>query len=134
MAYLLDTNIVIAAMKGLPEVRSRLEATPLSQLILSTIVLGELEFGAEKSAHPTRNRSRLEELREKLPVVGVSADVSRCYGQIRATLEKNGTKIGANDLWIAAQALAHQAILVTDNHREFSRISGLRIENWISRT
>lgn len=134
MNYLLDTNILIAAMNGLPEVRLRLESTPLSQMMLSTIVLGELEFGAEKSAHPARNRSRLEQLWEKLPIVGVSADVSRCYGQIRAALEKAGAKIGANDLWIAAQALAHQAILVTDNHREFSRISGLRTENWISRT
>ncbi len=133
MAYLLDTNIVIAAMRGVPEVRLRLESTPLSQITLSVIVLGELEVGAEKSQHPARNRSRIEELKKNIPLVTLSEKTCRIYGQIRGILEKQGSKIGANDLWIAAQTLTEEAILVTDNIREFSRVPGLRIENWISR-
>jgi tRNA(fMet)-specific endonuclease VapC len=133
MAYLLDTNIVIAAMKGRPEVRTRLEAIPLSQILLSVVVLGELEFGVEKSVHPARNRSYLEELRETLPLMSLDDATSRNYGKIRADLEKRGAKIGANDLWLAAQAITEQAILVTDNVREFSRVPGLQFENWITR-
>jgi tRNA(fMet)-specific endonuclease VapC len=134
MAYLLDTNIIIAAMNGVPEVRLRLESTPLSQIILSVIVLGELEVGAEKSQQTTRNRSRLEEIKKNIPLVTLSEKTCRIYGQIRGTLEKQGSKIGANDFWIAAQTLTEEAVLVTDNIREFSRVPGLRIENWISRS
>lgn len=131
--YLLDTNIVIASMKGHPRVRQVLEALPLSRLRLSSIVLGELEFGAEKSAHGERNRARLAELTERLPLLGVDRQTCRRYGRIRAHLERQGTPIGANDIWIAAQALAADAILVTDNMREFSRVPDLSLENWLER-
>lgn len=133
MRYLLDTNIVIAAMKGNPAVVGRLESTPLANLILSPVVLGELEFGAEKSAHSERNRARLAELAERLPLAVVHAETSRCYGRIRAELEQRGTPIGANDTWIAAHALALDATLVTDNIGEFSRVPGLSVENWLER-
>ena len=133
MRYLLDTNIVIAAMKGNAAVVGRLESTPLANLVLCPVVLGELEFGAEKSAHSERNRARLAELAERLPLAVVDAETSRCYGRIRAELEQAGTPIGANDSWIAAHALALDAILVTDNIREFSRVSGLTVENWLER-
>lgn len=133
MAYLLDTNILIGAMKGLPQIRQRLEKIPLAQVLLSTIVLGELEFGVEKSAHVARNRNRINELVSNIPTVGIDAEISRKYGQIRASLEKRGAPIGANDLWIAAQAVTLQAVLVTDNTREFSRVPGLITENWIDR-
>jgi tRNA(fMet)-specific endonuclease VapC len=131
MRYLLDTNIIIASMKGHVAVRERLENTPLSALILSPVVLGELEFGAEKSAHSGRNRARLAELAERLPLAMLDAETSRCYGRIRATLESLGTPIGANDTWIAAQALAMDAVIVTDNVGEFSRVPGLVLENWL---
>ena len=133
MRYLLDTNIVIAAMKGNAAVVARLETTSLEALVLSTVVLGELEFGAEKSAHSGRNRARLAELAERLPLAVVDAETSRRYGRIRAQLEQAGTPIGANDTWIAAHALALEATLVTDNIREFSRVSGLSVENWLER-
>lgn len=131
MRYLLDTNIIIAAMKGHAAVRQRLETTPLSALLLSPVVLGELEFGAEKSAQPERNRARLAELTERLPLAALDAETSQCYGRIRAALEKQGTTIGANDMWIAAQALALGAVMVTDNSREFGRVEGLVVENWV---
>lgn len=131
MTYLLDTNIIIAAMKGVPGVIGRLEKIPLSALILSPIVLGELEFGAEKSAQVEKNRARLASLIESIPAIPLDTETSRHYGLIRADLEKKGTPIGANDLWIAAQALALGAVLVTDNVGEFSRVVGLEVENWV---
>lgn len=130
--YLLDTNILIAAMKGHPDVRERLEAEQISALRLSAIVIGELEFGAEKSAYGERNRARLAALTQSLPLVGIDQDAIRHYARIRALLERQGTPIGANDTWIAAQALAINAVLVTDNEREFSRVPGLTVENWLA--
>ena len=129
--YLLDTNILIAAMKGREEVRRRLESEPLNAIRLSAIVLGELEFGAEKSAYSERNRARLAKLTQRLPLVGIDSDTTRHYGKLRALLERQGTPIGANDTWIAAQALAIGAIVVTDNVREFARVPGLSLENWL---
>lgn len=131
--YLLDTNILIAALKGQSEVRQRLESVPLSSMRLSAVVLGELEFGAEKSAHGERNRARLATLTQRLPLVGIDYDTTLHYAQIRARLEGLGTPIGANDTWIAAQALAIDATLVTDNEREFARVPGLALENWLIR-
>lgn len=128
---MLDTNILIAALKGQPKVRQRLESVPLSVMRLSAIVLGELEFGAEKSIHSERNRARLAALTQRLPLVGIDYATTRHYGQVRALLERQGTPIGANDTWIAAQALAIEATLVTDNEGEFSRVPGLVIENWL---
>lgn len=130
--YLLDTNILIAALKGRPEVRKQLEALPLSALRLSAVVLGELEFGAEKSEHGERIRARLAELVQRLPLVGVDRETTRRYASVRAGLERKGTPIGANDIWIAAQALAIDAVLITDNVREFSRVPGLAFENWLT--
>ncbi len=130
--YLLDTNILIAALKGESTVRLRLETLPLPDLLLSTIVLGELEFGAEKSAWAARNRQRLTELTQRLPLVGLEASTARHYARIRMQLERQGTPIGANDLWIAAQALAADATLVTNNEREFRRVQDLAVENWLS--
>lgn len=131
--YLLDTNILIAALKGQPDVRLRLESLPLDTIRLSAIVLGELEFGAEKSAWIERNRARLATLARRLPLVGVDATVAGQYARVRAYLERQGTPIGANDNWIAAQALAIRATLVTDNEREFSAIPDLPLVNWLRR-
>lgn len=131
MLYLLDTNIVIAALKGVASVRRKLETTPVSCLVLSPVVLGELEVGAEKSMFPERNRARLAALIEGIPLSPLDDETSRHYGRIRGQLERSGTPIGANDFWIAAQALALGAVAVTDNVGEFSRVSGLMIENWL---
>ena len=130
--YLLDTNILIAAFKGHPAVRQRLEATLLASLRLSVIVLGELELGAEKSAYAERTLSRLAALVQRLAITGIDADTTRHYAGVRADLERQGTPIGGNDLWIAAQALQAGAILVTDNLREFQRVPGLALANWLA--
>jgi tRNA(fMet)-specific endonuclease VapC len=131
MRYLLDTNIFIAAMKGVDVVRERLERTALSDLVLSPVVLGELELGVEKSAHREKNAARLARLVEQLELALLDARVSRRYAEIRAQLERSGTPIGANDFWIAAQGLALGAVLVTDNLAEFRRVPDLLTENWL---
>lgn len=132
MHYLLDTNIFIAALKAHPAVRLQLESLPASAVVLSPIVLGELQTGVEKSAQAERNRARLDEVVAGLAVPPLDAATSSHYARIRAGLERQGTPIGGNDLWIAAQALALGAVLVTDNVKEFSCVPGLAVENWLS--
>lgn len=131
MAWLLDTNIIIAAVKGVPSVRTHLQKVRAVEVLLSPIVLGELEFGAEKSAYPERNRARLQTVIDGFAVIALDVAASRAYGQIRHELERRGLPIGNNDQWIVAQALALGATLVTDNLREFERVPGLQVENWL---
>jgi tRNA(fMet)-specific endonuclease VapC len=131
MRYLLDTNIFIAAMKGAASVRERLETVPLSDMVLSPVVLGELWLGVERSQNREKNAARLAHLVEILSLQPLDAEVSRQYAAIRAELEQRGTPIGANDYWIAAQGRALGAVVVTDNVGEFGRVSGLGVENWL---
>ncbi|OGQ88139.1 MAG: twitching motility protein PilT [Deltaproteobacteria bacterium RIFOXYD12_FULL_56_24] len=131
MRYLLDTNILIAALKQNEAVLARMELVAVSDLILSPVVLGELETGVQKSRWQEQNRFRLDTVIAELPQEPLNAGTSVEYGRLRAALEKGGVPIGANDLWIAAQALQLGAILVTDNLGEFSRVTGLVIENWL---
>ncbi len=93
-------------------------------------VLGELLVGAEKSSQPERVFGEIEALIERHELIGVTGEVARAYARIRADLERRGTTIGENDLWIAATALAHDATLVTNNTAEFSRVPELKIEDW----
>lgn len=134
MAYLLDTNIIIAAMKGHPSVVAQLETIQSSDILLSSIVLGELQFGAEKSQYCERNRQRINEIARQFPLLGIDTTVSLEYGRIRATLERLGSPIGSNDLWIAAQAYDGKHTLITDNTREFARVPGLTLANWLNPT
>lgn len=131
MRYLLDTNILIAAMKGVEKVRDKLVTLPLSDLLLSPVVLGELQLGVEKSLHREKNAARLARLVEGIQLAVLDAETSRHYGEIRAQLERSGKPIGANDYWIAAQGRALGTVVVTDNTGEFSRVPGLAIENWL---
>jgi len=129
--YLLDTNVFIAAIKGAPAVRRRLEQLPLDALLLSPVVLGELSLGVEKSAYPVRNAARLEAVTRELELAPIDGEVAHHYAEIRAFLEQQGTPIGANDYWIAAQARAIGAVTVTANEAEFRRVPGLAVENWL---
>lgn len=91
----------------------------------------ELTFGALKSARPEQNLAAVRALADGLPVLALEAAVADAYGRVRLELEKAGARIGANDLLIAAQALHQGVTLVTNNQREFSRVPGLRVENWL---
>lgn len=129
--YLLDTNICIYIAKGQPlAVRARFEQHTLHDLAMSTITVGELRFGAEKSQSRTRALATIDQLMQVIPACPVPLAAGEHYGQIRATLQQQGLPIGNNDLWLAAHARAEGWILVTNNTREFARVPGLRVENW----
>ena len=132
MNYLLDTNICIYIIRKKPAVvLRRIRATEPEQIAISTITLAELEYGIARSQHPNRNRIALLEF--LFPFAILDFDQKACvdYGRIRAFLESKGKLIGPMDLLLAAQAKSHELILVTNNEREFRRVDGLRLENWI---
>lgn len=130
--YLLDTNICIYIAKGHPlEVRERFARHTLPELAMSTITLGELRFGAEKSQSRDRALRTIDELTQAIQTCAVPVAAGEHYGDIRAMLQKQGHPIGNNDLWLAAHARAEGWILVTNNTREFERVPGLHVENWV---
>ena len=132
MKYLLDTNICIYIANEHPKsVRARFERTKSGEVGISVVTLAELAFGAAKSGRPELNRRRIEVFRSQLTVLDLTSEVAQIYGALRAELERRGTLIGPHDLLIAAQALQEKLVLVTNNVREFKRIPGLKIENWV---
>jgi tRNA(fMet)-specific endonuclease VapC len=130
--FLLDTNICIYIRRRRPprvlEHFRRLKAT---QVVLSVVTYGELLYGAEKSLARARALQELEEFASFVQILPLPIGAARSYGEIRAALETKGEIISSNDLWIAAHALAADLTLVTNNEREFKRVPGLKIENWI---
>ncbi|TVP42873.1 MAG: type II toxin-antitoxin system VapC family toxin [Gemmatimonadales bacterium] len=130
--YLLDTNICIYIINMRPmEVLDRFKGLKVGQVALSSITGVELSFGVEKSGS-IRNRRALDKFLAPLDVLAFDEAAMRAYGPLRAHLEGQGTPIGAMDMLIAAQALAVEATLVTDNAREFQRVPGLVLENWVA--
>ncbi|MPQ70984.1 MULTISPECIES: type II toxin-antitoxin system tRNA(fMet)-specific endonuclease VapC [Pseudomonas] len=130
--YLLDTNICIYIAKhNPPEVRERFARHRASELAMSVITLGELRFGAEKSQAKERSLAVLHQLESLIQVVPLEEGTGEHYGQIRAQLQACGRVIGNNDLWLAAHARSNGWILVSNNLREFDRVPGLQVENWI---
>ncbi len=131
--YLLDTNILSAIIKQpVGEAAQHLLLLDVSQRTTSIIVACELRFGAAKK-NSSALTQRVEQLLNVLKIHPLESNADTHYGQIRADLEQRGQLIGQNDLLIAAHALALDAILVTDNIREFSRIPNLKLENWLNR-
>jgi tRNA(fMet)-specific endonuclease VapC len=129
--YMLDTDICIFLAKDLyPQVTARFEHLKPDQPVMSAITYGELQFGANKSSQRSRTLSQLSELIQYIPVESITSSVGQAYGEIRATLEREGRMIGNNDLWIAAHAMAMNITLATNNDREFLRVAGLSVENW----
>lgn len=132
MKFLLDTNICIYVIKQKPiSVKQRFQAANSSDMGISIVTLAELEYGAAKSQNPERNRKILTTFCVPFEIVGLSEEDARILGNIRANLERRGLPIGSYDLLIAAQALSRSLTLVTNNVREFQRIEGLIIENWV---
>ncbi|PIT77878.1 VapC toxin family PIN domain ribonuclease [Limnohabitans sp. B9-3] len=130
--YLLDTNICIYIAKGQPlAVRRRFEAHTVQELVMSAITVGELRFGAEKSQARERALATIAQLVQMIQPCALPMAAAEHYGRVRATLQQQGLPIGNNDLWLAAHALAEGWTLVTNNTREFSRVPGLRVENWV---
>jgi len=132
MHYLLDTNILSNLIKyPAAKAAQQVRRLPFGALYTSIIVAGELHYGGRKKKS-VMLQQRIAALLTVIPILPLDSACSLIYGQIRCDLESKGTPMGANDLWIAAQALAQGAILVTDNTREFSRVpGGLMLENWL---
>lgn len=134
MIYLIDTNTLIYLIKNRPEsVAARVNAlAPDDQLCMSFVTYAELLKGAEKSSRKAEVLRRLDGLTRQVPVIfDTSHALCGHYAAHFTRLKQAGTPIGANDLWIACHALALDATLVTNNIREFERVTGLRLENWV---
>ncbi len=132
MKYLLDTNICIYLIKQKPpEVRHHFERLSAGDVGISSITVAELMYGVQKSQHREQNRIALEQFLLPLVVAPFDAYAATKYGALRAALEAQGTPIGALDMLIAAHALALNVILVTNNTKEFRRVSELEVVNWV---
>jgi tRNA(fMet)-specific endonuclease VapC len=131
MTYLLDTNICIYVINEQPaHVLQRLIQVGPESLVISTVTVAELAFGIEKSKR-SGVRAKLENFLSKFPIQDWSQDAAWVYGRVRKSLEAKGQRIGERDLLLACQALALDATMVTNNTREFERVDGLKLENWV---
>ncbi len=134
MKYLLDTNICIYIIKNNPPaVQQRFSKERPGDVAISSITAAEFYYGAEKSSQVDKNIISIQKLLQPLIALHFSEEDAVAYGKVRADLERQGAPIGAMDLLIAAQALSHELILVTNNVREFQRVASLRIENWAAK-
>ncbi|MBS7350045.1 MAG: type II toxin-antitoxin system VapC family toxin [Comamonas sp.] len=131
LKYLLDTNIISDLMRNPSgSAARRVEAVGAEAICTSIVVAGELRYGCAKKGSP-RLTAQLEIMLGAIPVLPLEVPADMDYGAVRAALEAAGQPIGANDLLIAAHALALDLILVTHNTREFSRVRGLQVEDWL---
>jgi tRNA(fMet)-specific endonuclease VapC len=133
MKLMLDTNICIYIIKQQPSaVLKHFLEYQIGDIGISSITLSELRYGVARSKHKEKNTKALDQFVIPLDIALFDEKAALAYGGIRATLEKAGTPIGAMDMLIAAHAVSLGVALVTNNTREFSRIPGLRIVDWVS--
>ena len=131
LRYMLDTNICIYVIKNRPpKLRERFNRLA-DQLCISAITLGELIYGTEKSSRPMENLSIVEQFAARLEVLAFANKAAAHFGQLRAELERAGEPVGAYDMLIGGHARSEGLVLVSNNVREFRRIKGLRVENWL---
>ncbi|MBV5300030.1 MAG: type II toxin-antitoxin system VapC family toxin [Rhodoferax sp.] len=129
---LLDTNICIYIINAKPAaVLARFQPHRLGDIGVCSVVAAELAFGVAKSGS-VRNRQALEMFLAPLIIFPFDTPAVWAYGDLRADLERRGTPIGALDTMIAAHALSQQAVLVTNNTREFAKVPGLHLDNWVT--
>ena len=132
MTYLLDTNICIYIINEKPlQVLQRLIQTGRESLAISTVTVAELAFGIAKSKREG-SRIKLENFLSQFPILDWNQEAAWMYGNVRKALEAKGQRIGESDLLLACQALALDATMVTNNTREFERVEGLKLENWVA--
>jgi tRNA(fMet)-specific endonuclease VapC len=131
LTYMLDTNICIYIMKNYPQDLREKFNSLAEQLCISSITLGELHYGAEKSVRRTDNLAAIEHFVARLDVLPFTAKAAAHYGQVRAELERAGTPCGPHDMQIGGHARSEGLIVVTNNMREFNRMPAIRVENWV---
>ncbi len=130
--YLLDTNTCIAVMRNHPKAVPRMSTAPPGECAISTITAYELYTGVEKCSKPAQERAKVELLLRTVHELAFESAAAKESARIRALLESQGLPIGPYDLLLAGQALASSMILVTANTREFSRVPGLALDDWLS--
>ena len=131
MRYILDTNFCIYAIKHKPEkMFQKLQQVDPEDVCVSSVTYAEFVHGVEKSAAVERNRLALYVLLANIEILHFDAEAANCYGKIRADFEKKGMPIGTLDMMIAGHAMSKGYTVVTNNVKEFSRVSNLKIENW----
>lgn len=132
MAYLLDTNICIYLINNrFPQLNQKLADLEPDEVVLSSIVVSELRYGAENSSKKAENHKTLDFFLSAFEVLDYDVKAADVYGRIRSALKNSGTPIGAVDTFIAAHALSEDLTLVTNNVKQFENVSNLKIENWI---
>ena len=131
MRYMLDTNICIYVIKHKPEkVFQKLQTIHPEDVCISSVTYAELVHGVEKSIAVEKNRLALSMLLANMEILDFDVDAADCYGKIRAGLERKGTPIGPLDMMIAGHAQSLGYTVVTNNVKEFSRVSALKMEDW----
>lgn len=131
-SYMLDTNVLIRLrQRRSPSLTRKVLQLPVGEAVMSVITYGELRNGAEKSRDRASRLAVLEAMTSIVPVSDLPSRAGVAYGEIRSGLEKRGEIIGPNDLWIAAHALAANLTIVTSNQREFRRVPGLKVADWL---
>ena len=129
---MLDTNICIYIIKNKPQsVKEKFESFEIGDLCISSITVSELMYGAYKSQHTAKNLTALEHFLMPFDIVDYDYSAAIAYGKIRADLERKGQVIGNMDMQIAGHALSLDMTIVTNNTKEFERVVGLGLENWI---
>ena len=132
MMYLIDTNICIHFFRGEFNLFEKFEEAGIENCAISEITLAELVFGAENSTNPKKNYQLIEDLTDQMMILPI-LNAIYVYGKEKARLRSSGTMISDFDLLIGCTALEKNLTMVTENVKEFERISGLKIENWIIR-
>lgn len=130
LKYLLDINIVIYTLKNRPDQVKRRFMEHEGRMAISTITLGELVYGAEKSQHVEQNLNDIEAMVARLELLPFDSSAAYHFGQIRASLYQKGKPIGAYDMMLAGQARASGLTLVTNTVQELERVPGLLLEDW----
>ena len=132
MIRLLDTNTCIYFLNRRSEkIIRRFKQLSPSQIRLPSITVAELYYGAEKSKSKSKNRQRVKQFASTFDIIPFDEKACIAYVKVRCKLEKAGTPVGPMDLLIASIGLAHNFVVVTNNEKEFKRISGLKVENWL---
>lgn len=131
LKYMLDTNILIYTIKNKPKIVREAFKAHYGQICISTVAFMELVYGAEKSANPERNLADIEGLAARLDILDYDDAAATHTGQIRAELAIAGKPIGPYDQMIAGHARSRGLIIVTNNIKEFKRVPGTRVENWV---
>ncbi|MCK5077017.1 MAG: type II toxin-antitoxin system VapC family toxin [Calditrichia bacterium] len=130
MAYLIDTDIIIYSLKGNEKVKNKFEEFRVIPKSISVITYGELVYGARKSSYIEKNMGLVHRISELFEIIPINKAVMETFGEIKAGIQRKGVSIDDMDLIIGCTALIHNYTLVTNNIKHFTKIPGVKIENW----